>query len=137
MSAARITLITAPHCELCQHAKEVLARVGADYDIEVSVLSDESERGSALMMEHLVAFPPGVLLDEKLFSYGRLSERKLRRQLDKTGAARPRPKGGRTPLTPATASTSTGLGVVTTNLGGVPPGRPRDQTVPPTSVPRP
>ena len=88
MSAVRVTLLTAPHCELCRHAKEVLARVGADYDIEVSVLSDESEEGRALMVGHLVAFPPGVLVDDQLFSCGRLSERKLRRELDRAGAAR-------------------------------------------------
>jgi hypothetical protein len=91
VSAALITLITAPHCELCQHAKEVLARVGADYDIEVSVLSDETEQGRALMMEHLVAFPPGVLIEQKLFSCGRLSERKLRRQLERVVPPVPEP----------------------------------------------
>jgi hypothetical protein len=65
----------------------VLYRVGADYDIEVETLSGDSEQGQALMVEHLIAFPPGVLLDGKAFSYGRLSERKLRRELGRTGAA--------------------------------------------------
>lgn len=88
MSVARVTLLTAPHCELCQQAKEVLSRVGTDYDIEVEAVSYETERGRDLMLEHLVAFPPGVLLDGKLFSYGRLSERKLRRELDRAGASR-------------------------------------------------
>ena len=83
-----MTLLTAAHCHLCEQAKEVLDRVGADYDIEVETLSGDSERGQALMVEHLVAFPPGVLLDGKLFSYGRLSERKLRRELDQIGAAK-------------------------------------------------
>jgi glutaredoxin len=94
VSAVRVTLFTAPHCHLCEQAKEVLDRVGADYDIEVETLSEESEWGQALMLEHLIAFPPGVLVDGKAFSYGRLSERKLRRELDRTGAAK---KG----LTPA------------------------------------
>jgi glutaredoxin len=84
----QVTVLSAPHCELCEHAKKVLARVSADYDIEISVISDESEEGRALMMEHLVAFPPGVLLDGHLFSYGRLSERRLRRQLERSGAPR-------------------------------------------------
>jgi hypothetical protein len=81
-------LLTAAHCHLCEQAREVLDRAGADYDIEVQTLSGDSEQGQALMLEHLIAFPPGVLLDGKAFSYGRLSERKLRRELDRTGAAK-------------------------------------------------
>ena len=84
----QVTVLSAPHCELCEHAKKVLAEVSADYDIEILVISDESEEGRALMMEHMVAFPPGVLLDGNLFSFGRLSERRLRRQLEHSGASR-------------------------------------------------
>ncbi|MGH9119880.1 MAG: hypothetical protein ACRD0A_19005 [Acidimicrobiales bacterium] len=36
-----------------------------------------------------MAFPPGVLLDGEPFSYGRLSERKLRRELARHAASRP------------------------------------------------
>jgi glutaredoxin len=87
MSMVKVTLLTAPGCELCEHAKKVLAGVSADYDIEVFVLSDESAEGSALLVQHLVPFPPGLLLDGKLFSYGRLSERRLRRELERSGAS--------------------------------------------------
>ena len=90
MSAVQVTLLTAPRCESCEHAKKVLARVAVDYDIEVSVLSDESAEGAALMVQHLVPFPPGLLLDGKLFSYGRLSERRLGRELERSGASRAR-----------------------------------------------
>ena len=41
------------------------------------------------MVRHRVPFPPGVLIDGEAFSYGRLSERKLRREL----AARDAPRG--------------------------------------------
>ena len=50
MTAVRVTLLTAPHCELCEHAKEVVARLSAEYEIEVEVLPDESRRGQALML---------------------------------------------------------------------------------------
>ena len=82
MTAVRVTLVTAPHCGLCEHAKDVLRRVALDYDIAVRVVADQSEEGVALLTEHFVAFPPGVLVEGRLFSYGRLSERKLRRELD-------------------------------------------------------
>jgi len=41
----------------------------------------EGERGRRLASESNLVFPPGVLLDGHLFSYGRLSERKLRKTL--------------------------------------------------------
>jgi len=90
MTAVQITVLTAPSCELCEHAKAVLARVGEDHDLKVEELSTETERGRDLMVEHRVAFPPGVLIDGQPFSYGRLSERKLRRELE----ARDAPQAG-------------------------------------------
>lgn len=89
MTVVRVTLLTAPDCELCEHAKAVLARIGRDYDLEVAECSTKTEEGKEFMVRHRVPFPPGVLIDGKAFSYGRLSERKLRREL----AARDAPRG--------------------------------------------
>ncbi|MHB1548765.1 MAG: thioredoxin domain-containing protein [Acidimicrobiales bacterium] len=86
MSRLRVTVLSAPACELCEHAKAVLARVGEDYDLDVEECSTQTEQGRRLMLVHRVAFPPGVLLDGKAFSYGRLSERKLRRELERRRA---------------------------------------------------
>lgn len=73
---------------MCDQAKDVLTRVGKDVDLEVEELSSETERGRQLMMEHRVAFPPGVLIDGQPFSYGRLSERKLRKELARRAVPR-------------------------------------------------
>lgn len=90
MTTIRITVLSAPACKLCDHAKQVLANVAEDYDFEIETLSVEDERGRQLATEHKVAFPPGVLIDGRPFSYGRLSERKLRRELThKTSAVSP------------------------------------------------
>ncbi len=78
-----VTVLSAPQCELCEHAKAVLGRVGQDFELVVEELSTGTDRGRQLMMEHRVAFPPGVLIDGRPFSYGRLSERKLRRELQR------------------------------------------------------
>jgi glutaredoxin len=86
VSTLRVTVLSAPACELCEHAKAVLARVGEDYDFEIEECSTQTEQGRRLMVEHKVAFPPGILLDGEPFSYGRLSERKLRRELERRGA---------------------------------------------------
>ncbi|MDA8368007.1 MAG: thioredoxin family protein [Actinomycetota bacterium] len=90
MTSVRVTLVTAPDCELCEHAKAVLARVGEVYDLEIAECSTKTEEGRDLMVRHRVAFPPGVLIDGEAFSYGRLSERKLRRELAARDAPRAR-----------------------------------------------
>lgn len=77
----RITVLTTADCDLCHHAEAVLDRVSADIELEVELLDVASERGRALAERAGVAFPPGVLVDGEPFSYGRLSERKLRRRL--------------------------------------------------------
>lgn len=81
----QITLLTQSACTYCEHAKTVLARVGHDFDIDVDEIALDSDEGRSLASRHAVMFAPGVLVDGRPFGYGRLSERKLRKQL-----ARPR-----------------------------------------------
>ena len=77
----RITLLTAPHCALCTHAHEVLDRVALDTPIEIETLSLETPEGQAALGKNALPFPPLVLLDGLPYSYGRISERRLRREL--------------------------------------------------------
>lgn len=77
----RITLLTKADCDLCEHAKGVLARVAADNDVEVETIDVGTAHGRELAERSGMAFPPGVLVDGEPFSYGRLSERKLRKAL--------------------------------------------------------
>ncbi|MGH3665335.1 MAG: glutaredoxin family protein [Egibacteraceae bacterium] len=78
-----VVLLTQDHCKLCQHAKDVLARVGRDVSLSVDEVDLNSVRGLALAARGGVLFPPGVFIDGEPFSYGRLSERKLRRELSR------------------------------------------------------
>lgn len=82
MNVTEITLLTAPSCRLCDDAKVILERVALDFDLTIESVSIDTTRGQALMIEHQVVFPPGVLIDGKPFSYGRLSERRLRKTLE-------------------------------------------------------
>ena len=79
-----ITLLTQPACGLCDVAKEhprpprrALSAVG-DRD-----RASTRRQGRRLAAQAGVMFAPGVLVDGQPFSYGRLSERKLRRLLDR------------------------------------------------------
>lgn len=80
-----LTLLTQIDCDLCDHAKKVLAKVSTTPVTGVTVVIQEvdlrSPEGRALGESAGVLFAPGVLLDGIPFSHGRLSERKLRRTL--------------------------------------------------------
>jgi glutaredoxin len=84
-----ITLLTQEDCPYCEHAKKVLAAVGEDHPVEVTEISLRSEQGRALTVQAGVQFAPGLLVDGRPFGYGRISERKLRRTLQRL-AAEPR-----------------------------------------------
>ena len=77
------TLLTKRDCVYCDHAKQVLDRIAADYPLAVQSVSLESPQGDALARSVGAVFAPVVLVDCELFSCGRLSERKLRRHLDR------------------------------------------------------
>jgi hypothetical protein len=83
MAAIRVLLLTQEHCSLCERAKKVLDRLAGEYPLQVAVLDLASPEGRALGDDGGILFPPGVFLDGEPFCYGRLSERKLRRELDR------------------------------------------------------
>lgn len=76
-----ITLLTQADCMFCEQAKQVLSEVGADHEFTVTEIGLDTDRGRELALSAGVMFAPGVLIDGKPFSYGRLSTRKLRKAL--------------------------------------------------------
>ena len=82
-----ITLLTQADCGYCEHARTVLARVGADHPLEVTEIDISGEEGRALAARAGVVFAPGLLVDGRPFGYGRISERRLRRTLQRLAPA--------------------------------------------------
>jgi hypothetical protein len=78
-----ILLLTQGNCGFCEQAREMLERLSREYWLSVSTLDMGSPRGQELAMKGGLLFPPGILIDDEPFSYGRPSERKLRRELDR------------------------------------------------------
>jgi glutaredoxin len=76
-----VTLLTLPDCGLCEHAKAVLHRVGAEHPLTVREVALASDEGQRLAVQGGVLFAPGILLDGAPYAFGRLSERALRRHL--------------------------------------------------------
>ncbi len=78
-----VTLLTRPECAFCDQAKEILAGLSPEYRLTVTMVDMDSEEGQALAARGGVLFPPGIFLDGEAFSYGRPSQRKLRRELER------------------------------------------------------
>lgn len=74
-------LLTKDDCHFCDEAKRLLGRFAADGQLTLREVPLASQEGDRLSREAAAPFPPVVFLDGEYFSYGRLSERKLRRAL--------------------------------------------------------
>ncbi|TFC00150.1 thioredoxin family protein [Cryobacterium adonitolivorans] len=78
-----ITVLTQESCPSCVNAKNTLAQLADEYPIDVREIPLASTEGKGLANRVGIVFAPGILIDGELFSYGRLSEKKLRRHLSK------------------------------------------------------
>lgn len=79
-----VTLLTQENCTWCEQAKNTLQDISAIHPLVIEDVELTSTRGRELALRHGVVFAPGILLDGQLFSFGRLSEKKLRRRLAQT-----------------------------------------------------
>ena len=79
----RVTLLTRPDCHHCDDAKRILGRLAEEYPLQLSSLDIDSAAGQELALGGGLLFPPGIMIDELPFSYGRPSEGKLRREFER------------------------------------------------------
>ena len=82
-----VTLLTKSDCDNCVRAQGILDRLSSELDFSIEPIDIETPAGSELAREHGVMFAPGVLLDGRLSTYGRPSERRLRRDIEALIAA--------------------------------------------------
>ena len=78
VAAADFVLVTSEGCHLCEHARTTLASLGLEAR-ELSVDSEEARDLAALGVP--LAFLPVLLEGTCVVAYGRLSERRLRKDL--------------------------------------------------------
>jgi hypothetical protein len=72
-----LLLLTAPDCHLCGHGREVLDELGVDW----REVSTESEEGRRLAPAAPPMRPVLYTSEGRVLGYGRLSLKKLRKQL--------------------------------------------------------
>lgn len=73
-----LILVTGRDCHLCEHGRQVLARLNV-HARELDV--DEDEAGSLVARGVALAFLPVLTDGVRVLGYGRLSERRLRKEL--------------------------------------------------------
>lgn len=79
----KILLLIQENCEFCEQAKEILERLRLEYPLTIAILELNSPEGQILAAQGGIFSPPGVFINAISFSYGRVSERKLRRELER------------------------------------------------------
>lgn len=78
-----ITLLTRDSCEFCHDAEEVIERLSTEFPLHVTRVDIDSDEGRVRAIREGILFPPGILLDAVGFSYGRPSEKRLRKELER------------------------------------------------------
>ncbi len=80
---AHILLLTADDCHFCRQGKDTLDKLRREFLLEVEEIALASARGQELAERFGVLFPPGLFLDGSFVGFGRVSERKLRKLLQR------------------------------------------------------
>ena len=79
----RVLLLVQENCAYCEAASAILGRLSAKYPLAVSTVSLETAEGQVLAERNGILFPPGIVIEGEPFAYGRPSEPKLRREIER------------------------------------------------------
>ena len=83
MKTLSVLILTQENCDFCDAAKAMFDRLSREYPLEISTLSLESADGQASAQKGGILFPPGIFIDGQAFCYGRPSEGRLRREIER------------------------------------------------------
>jgi glutaredoxin len=78
-----MTLLTQHDCAWCADGRQLLAELSKEFPLTVEEVDLDSDRGRLLATEHRLVFAPGLIADGRLIAHGRLSQRALRRDLNR------------------------------------------------------
>lgn len=82
LGVIEVLVLSQATCVYCDAAKGVLETLSQSYPLAIREIDIASDEGRLLATEHGVLFAPGILFNNKLASYGRPSQRRLRRILN-------------------------------------------------------
>jgi len=78
-----VLILVQEKCDFCDSARIMLDRLSRECPLSVSTLSLASPAGQALAQEGRILSPPGIFLDGEPCCYGRPSEARLRREIER------------------------------------------------------
>lgn len=79
-----VLVVTSPACHLCEDALEVLEGLAREYPLSIRQTSIDSDEGRAVFERFHPPLPPFVVVDDELFSAGRLPRKKLHGYLERS-----------------------------------------------------
>jgi glutaredoxin len=82
-SSVEVVLLTQVDCAFCHDAEVILERLSHEYGFVITTIDLQTLEGREMAVRGGVLFAPGILIDRQPFSYGRPSERKLRKELER------------------------------------------------------
>jgi hypothetical protein len=80
---ASVVLLTRAGCSLCEEAAGILEHLAESYPLALISLDFDSPAGQELARQCGVLFVPGVVINGTAVREGRLSERELRKEIEK------------------------------------------------------
>lgn len=83
MKKLQVLILTQDDCAFCDSAKALIDRLSQQYPLSIATLPLGSDDGQALAEKGGILFPPGIFIDGDAFCYGRPSEGKLRREIER------------------------------------------------------
>lgn len=78
-----VVVLTSSACHLCGDAVEALGELAPEFGLSVRMVNMLSAEGKRLVDRYRPPMPPAVIIDEVLFSSGRLPRKKLHRYLER------------------------------------------------------
>ncbi len=86
--ALDVLILTQDNCGFCDDAKLLFQRLAREFPLAVAMLDINSPEGRKLAVQGGMLFPPGIFISGEPFCYGRPSERKIRREIDRVSNGR-------------------------------------------------
>jgi glutaredoxin len=83
MKTISVLILTQQNCAFCDSAKTMMDRLSREYPLSIVTLLLDSIDGQALAEKGGILVPPGIFFDKQPFCYGRPSEGKLRREIER------------------------------------------------------
>jgi hypothetical protein len=88
-SAGVLLLLMRDGCAFCHDAEDIVDRLAREYDLSVERMDLDTPEGRGMAERGGVLFPPGIFFNEDSVCYGRPSERRLRRAIERALAGAP------------------------------------------------